>query len=61
MGIVTNIGENAKLLTPSEVDPNLLRMLDRGIDDVLSDRTLPHEEAMKEISRIRTNRRIVGA
>lgn len=39
------------------VDQELLRMLDRGIDDVRAGRTLPHEAAMKEVRRIRKERR----
>ena len=42
----------------SEVDPNLLRMLDRGLDDIDAGRTLPHKEAMDEVRRIRNARRI---
>lgn len=41
----------------SEVDPNLLRMLDRGLEDIEAGRTLPHEEAMAEVRRIRDTRR----
>lgn len=41
----------------SEADPNLLRMLDRGLEDIEAGRTLPHEEAMDEIRRIRETRR----
>ena len=37
----------------SEIDPNLLRMLDRGLEDIEANRTLPHEEAMAEVRRIR--------
>lgn len=39
------------------VDDALLRMLDRGIDDVKAGRVLPHEEAMQEVRRIREERR----
>jgi len=49
--------ENMIIQTASEVDPVLLRMLDRGIDDVSAGRTLPHKEAMEEIKRIRDQRR----
>lgn len=41
----------------SEVDPNLLRMLDRGIEDIEAGRTLPHDEAMAEVKKIREARR----
>lgn len=41
----------------SEVDPNLLRMLDRGLEDIEAGRTLPHKEAMDEVRRIREVRR----
>jgi len=37
----------------SEVDTNLLRMLDRGLEDIDSGRTLPHDEAVTEVRRIR--------
>ena len=40
----------------SKVDPNLLRMLNRGLEDIESNRTVPHQEAMKEIKRIRKER-----
>ena len=43
--------------TASEVDPNLLKMLDRGIDDVRAGRTLSHKEAMKAVRSIREQRR----
>ena len=41
----------------SEVDPNLLRMLDRGLEDIDAGRTLSHKEAMTEVQRIREARR----
>jgi len=41
----------------AEVDPNLLRMLDRGLEDIEAGRTLPHDEAMAEVRRIREARR----
>ena len=41
----------------SETDPNLLRMLNRGLEDIESGRTLPHKEAMEEVRKIRTERR----
>lgn len=41
----------------SEIDPNLLRMLDRGLEDIEAGRTVPHDEAMAEIRKIRDARR----
>ncbi len=41
----------------SEVDQNLLRLLDRGLADIDSGRTLSHEDAMEEVRRIREIRR----
>ncbi len=41
----------------SEVDPNLLRMLNRGLEDIEAGRTLPHKEAMTEVRQIRAERR----
>ena len=41
----------------SEIDPNLLRMLDRGLEDIEAGRTLPHDEAMVEVRRITEARR----
>ena len=41
----------------TEVETNLLRMLDRGIDDIESGRTLAHEDAMNEVRRLRNKRR----
>lgn len=41
----------------SEVDPNLLRMLNRGLEDIEAGRTLPHKEAMAEVRQIRAERR----
>lgn len=49
------------LVSSAEVDPNLLRMLDRGIDDVISGRTLPHDDAMSEVERIRSRRHKIAA
>ena len=42
----------------SETDPNLLRMLNRGLEDIEAGRTLPHQEAIQEIRRIREDRRL---
>ena len=41
----------------TETDPNLLRMLDRGLDDIEADRTLSHKEAVNEVRRLREKRR----
>ena len=41
----------------SEIDPNLLRMLDRGLEDIEAGRTVPHDDAMAEIRRNRESRR----
>ncbi len=41
----------------SEIDPNLLRMLDRGLEDIEAGRTVPHDEAMSEVRKIRDARR----
>ena len=43
--------------TAVEVSPSLLRMLDRGIEDIENDRVLDHGEAMKEVRNIRDARR----
>ena len=51
------ISENITVQTANEVVPALLRMLDRGIEDVLAGRVLPHKEAMKEIEHIREHRK----
>ena len=44
----------------TEIDPHLLRMLDRGLEDIEAGRTLPHREAMNEVRRIRESRRFAG-
>ena len=54
----TSIMENITVQTASEVDPALLRMLDRGIEDIRAGRVLPHDEAINEIERIREQRKI---
>ena len=41
----------------SKADPNLLRMLDRGLEDIEAGRTLTHDEAVDEVRRIRETRR----
>ena len=41
----------------AETDPNLLRMLDRGLDDIESGVVLSHEDAIQEVRRIRQKRR----
>lgn len=40
-----------------EVDPVLLHMLDRGLEDIEAGRTLPHSEAIDEIKTLRDSRR----
>ena len=52
------VDEKITIQDASEVDPNLLRMLDRGLEDIEYGRTLPHEEAMEEVRRIREASRI---
>lgn len=49
--------EKITILDASEVDPNLLRMLDRGLEDIEAGRTLPHKEAMEEVKKLRDARR----
>ncbi len=51
--------EEAKMIAQdaSEVDPNLLRMLNRGLEDIEAGRTLPHKEAMEEVRQLRSERR----
>ena len=51
------LDEKITIQDTSEVDPNLLRMLDRGLEDIEAGRTLPHDEAMAEVKRIRDERR----
>ena len=52
------VDEKITIQDASEVDPNLLRMLDRGLEDIEAERTLPHDEAMAEVRRIRESRRL---
>ena len=49
--------EKIMIQDASEVDPNLLRMLNRGLEDIEAGRTLPHKEAMEVVRRIRAERR----
>ncbi|MBR1634593.1 MAG: hypothetical protein IJ682_05960 [Lachnospiraceae bacterium] len=51
------VDEKITIQDASEVDPNLLRMLDRGLEDIEAGRTLSHEAAMTEVRRIREERR----
>ena len=51
------VDEKITIQDASEIDPNLLRMLDRGLEDIEAGRTLPHGEAMVEVRRIREVRR----
>ena len=53
--------DNIKIQDTSEVDPDLLRMLDRGLEDIEAGRTLPHSEATKEVRPIREARRYARA
>lgn len=41
------VDEKITIQDASEVDPNLLRMLDRGLEDIEAGRTLSHEEAIE--------------
>ncbi len=50
------IDKNITIQDASEVDPNLLRMLDRGLEDIEAGRTLTHTQAMEEVKRIRKER-----
>ena len=44
--------------TPAQhEDNNILRMLDRGIDDMEAGRELPLEEAFRKITELRESRR----
>ena len=49
--------EKIMIQNASEVDPNLLQMLNRGLEDIEAGRTLPHKEAMEEVRKIRASRR----
>ena len=51
------VDEKVNTQNATEFEPSLLRMLDRGIDDVEAGRTLTHEDAMKEVRRLREKRR----
>ena len=51
------IDKNITIQDASEVDPNLLRILDRGLEDIEAGRTLTHTQAMEEVRRIRKERR----
>ena len=44
-----------------EVDDNLLRELDKGIDDMEAGRYLPFEEAMAKVEEIVAGRRLARA
>ena len=55
---IKTTNDEMNIVAASDVDPNLLRMLDRGIDDVLAGRTLSHKEAMEEVKKIRSQRRL---
>ncbi len=49
--------EKIHIQEASVVDPNLLRMLDRGLEDIEAGRTVPHDQAVMEVRRIRETRR----
>ena len=49
--------KNIQIRVAAETDPNLLRMLDRGLDDIESGVVLSHEDAIQEVRRIRQKRR----
>lgn len=51
------LNEKIAVQDVSEVDPNLLRMLDRGLEDIEDGRILAHDEAMDEVQRLRKARR----
>ncbi|QFJ53530.1 hypothetical protein [Pseudobutyrivibrio xylanivorans] len=51
------VDSNITIQDASEVDPSLLRMLDRGLEDIEAGRTLPLDQAMEEVRRIRKERR----
>lgn len=51
------VDEKIDIQNISEIDPNLIRMLDRGLEDIEKGRTLPHDEAIKEVRKIVENRR----
>ena len=51
------IDEQKTVLNASDIDPDLLRMLDRGLEDIEAGRTLTHDEAIAEVRRIREARR----
>ena len=55
------VDEKITIQDASEVDPDLLRILDRGLEDIESGRTMPHDEAMADIRRIRESRRFARA
>lgn len=48
---------NSGQFTAKQEKESLLRVLDRGIDDMEAGRELPLEEALKVISELRNNRR----
>lgn len=54
---VKMVDSNITIQDASEVDPSLLRMLDRGLEDIEAGRTLPLDQAMEEVRRIRKERR----
>ena len=51
------VDEKIRIQDATETDPSLLRMLDRGLDDIEADRTLSHKDAVNEVRHIREKRR----
>ena len=45
------------IIRETNVNPELLKLLDRGIDDIRMGRSMPHEEAFDAVRRIRNARR----
>ena len=50
------IDKDTTVQDASEVHPDLLRILDRGIEDIEAGMTLSHAQAMEEVERIRKER-----
>lgn len=50
-------GKGYSVSNQEDIDQNLLKQLDRGIDDMEAGRELPIDEAFLKISKLRKNRR----
>lgn len=50
-------GKGYSVSNQEDIDQNLLKQLDRGIDDMEAGRELPIDEAFLKISELRKNRR----